>query len=752
MSAQADHTAARAGSADARGTGSGAVERGGAAEHVQRYYILAPEVPVPEHTLVLKDDATFGVFNDFGDIDAGARHEEGLYHEGTRFLSQLILKLAGGRPHLLSSTVRRDNLLMSADLTNPDLYRGGHLVLPRGSLHIYRSKLIWKGTCYERIHVRNFTRDPLDITLEVEFAADYADIFEVRGQHRPRRGRLLDPRVDAEGVELAYRGLDGVLRHTVITSTPHPRSVAPSEIGFDVHLDGRSEQVFVINVSCRSDGSGAHAAVSRASSHDAALLEAERARTDGSRFQCALDTSNEQFNAWAQRSAADLDMLLTTTPEGLYPYAGVPWFDTTFGRDGIITALETLWLSPNIARGVLAFLADTQATETLPERDAEPGKILHEARRGEMAALGEIPFDRYYGSVDSTPLFVMLAGEYYRRTGDAAFIESIWPHVRAALEWLDRYGDPDHDGFVEYHRRSPNGLVQQGWKDSHDSVFHADGRLAEGPIALCEVQGYAYAARLAGAELATVLGACDLARVLTHAARELRERFQKRFWCSEIGVYALALDGEKRPCRVRSSNAGQCLMTGIAANEHAAAIVKSLGEDAFCSGWGVRTIADTEARYNPMSYHNGSVWPHDNALIASGMAGVPQKALATRILEALFDASTYFESSRLPELFCGFRRRPGKAPTRYPVACSPQAWASAAVFMVLGACLGVSIDAAKCRITFRYPFLPACIERLRIRGLQVGPCRAELTLHRYSGSVGINVENRTGKLDVVVLN
>jgi glycogen debranching enzyme len=735
--------------------GSGSAARAGVSEEVQRYYILAPAVPVPEHTLVLKDDATFGVFNDFGDIDAGARHEEGLFHEGTRFLSQLILKLAGGRPHLLSSTVRRDNLLMSADLTNPDLYRDGHVVLPRGSLHIFRSKLIWKGTCYERIHLRNFTREPLDITLELEFAADYADIFEIRGEHRPKRGRLLETKITSERIELGYEGLDRVTRRTQIECQPQPRSIANGEMRFDVHLDGRSEHVFAINISCATSAAAPSvAAVPRIqpTTHDAALAQAERSRADGTRFQGLIDTSNVQFNAWAQRSAADLDMLLTTTAEGLYPYAGVPWFDTTFGRDGIITALETLWLSPNIARGVLAFLADTQATELSPERDAEPGKILHEARRGEMAATGEIPFGRYYGSVDSTPLFVMLAGAYHRRTGDTAFIESIWSHLRAALEWLDRYGDPDHDGFIEYHRRSPKGLVQQGWKDSHDSVFHADGRLADGPIALCEVQGYAYAARLAGAELAGLLGAPDLARSLADSARSLREQFQRRFWCPEIGVYALALDGEKRPCRVRSSNAGQCLMTGIAASEHAAAIVRSLGEEAFCSGWGVRTIADTESRYNPMSYHNGSIWPHDNALIAAGVATSADKALAARILDALFDASTYFESSRLPELFCGFRRRAGKAPTRYPVACSPQAWASAAVFMLLEACLGVVIDASQSRVTFHHPCLPACLERVRIRGLQVGGSRADLTLHRYSDSVGINVENRSGRLDVVVLN
>jgi glycogen debranching enzyme len=493
-------------------------------DDVHRYYILAPEVAVPERTLVLKQDDTFGVFNDFGDIDAAARHEEGLFHEGTRFLSQLVLTLVGGRPLLLSSASRRDNLLLSADLTNPDVYLAGHVVLPRGSLHIYRSKLIWQSVCYERIHVRNFTREPQKVALALGFAADYADIFEIRGQKRPRRGRTIEARVSASGAELGYEGLDGVTRRTIIECRPAPRRITPTEMQLTVDLDGRAEQVFALTVSCATSSSRVVAV-----SYDAALSQAEQARADGHRFRCDIETSNDQFNAWLQRSTADLNMLLTQTPRGLYPFAGVPWFDTTFGRDGIIVALETLWLAPPIARGVLSFLAETQATKSDPSRDAEPGKILHEARRGEMAALAEIPFGRYYGSVDSTPLFVMLAGAYFRRTGDAAFLESIWPNVLAALEWLEVSGDPDHDGFIEYYRRSPSGLVQQGWKDSHDSVFHADGRLAEGPIALCEVQGYAYAAYLAGAELAGVLGQYDRARAYTEAARALRERFQTRF-------------------------------------------------------------------------------------------------------------------------------------------------------------------------------------------------------------------------------
>ncbi|MGH8309582.1 MAG: amylo-alpha-1,6-glucosidase, partial [Steroidobacteraceae bacterium] len=639
------------------------------------------------------------------------------------------------------------NLLLGVDLTNPDVYLDGEVILPRGTLHIYRAKLIWQGVCYHRLHVRNFTRTPIEISLAIGFGADYADIFEVRGQQRARRGRLLEPTVGDASVVLAYQGLDGLERRTRIESATTPRVVSANEMRFDLSLVGRGEEVLTFSIACETDATRAHPMP-----YESAVARAEHRIADGPGVRCEIRTSNDQFNAWLQRSTADLDMLLTLTPQGLYPFAGVPWFDTTFGRDGIISALETLWVAPHIARGVLAFLAATQATQSDAPRDSEPGKILHEARRGEMAATGEIPFGRYYGSVDSTPLFVMLAGAYYRRTADAAFIETIWPNVQAALAWIDRYGDVDRDGFVEYYRRSPNGLVQQGWKDSNDSVFHADGRLAEPPIALCEVQAYVYGARLEGAELAGMLGHYDTARALRDAARELREKFQTSFWCDEIGVYALALDGDKRPCRVRSSNAGHCLLTGIAAVEHAETILGAFGEEPFFSGWGVRTIADTESRYNPMAYHNGSIWPHDNALIAAGAAQMHDKRLAARILTAQLEASTFFDGSRLPELFCGFRRRPGKPPTRYPVACSPQAWSAGATFLLLQACLGLSINATRGQITFRHPILPTWLEQVHIHDLRVGAASVDLTLHRYPGAVGLNVERRKGNVEVAMLN
>ncbi len=344
--------------------------------------------------------------------------------------------------------------------------------------------------------------------------------------------------------------------------------------------------------------------------------------------------------------------MLTPKDTGPYPYAGIPWFCTAFGRDGLITALQTLWVDPAIAKGVLMYLAHMQASVVDAEKDSEPGKILHETRTGEMAATGEIPFGLYYGSVDATPLFLMLLGAYHDRTNDTALVEQLWPAAEHALAWMDQYGDRDDDGFLEYENATAGGLRHQGWKDSDDAVFHADDRLAEGPIAMCEVQGYAYAARCAVAKLAGRLGHAALAEQQVARAASLRDQFDQQFWCDEIGTYALALDGDKRPCKVRSSNAGQCLFTGIAAPRRARQVADQLLGEAFFTGWGVRTVATSEARYNPMSYHNGSVWPHDTALIALGFSRYGLRDAAAQLLTGLFDASAFVDLSRLPELFC----------------------------------------------------------------------------------------------------
>jgi glycogen debranching enzyme len=668
-----------------------------------------------------------------------------LYHEGARFVSKLRVRLGHERLLLLSSTVQQNNVVLAADLTNPDLVHPEHATIPHGALHVLRSKFLWHATCYEHLQISNFASNAVDISLQVEFGADFADLFEVRGTLRERRGTLYAPVYEVGDVVIAYMGLDGAARRTRIHFAPYPDLCDDGFVEFRLRLDSKQSKDVYITVSCEV---GDPVARPMRSSFENAHSDAGTALRTAEDDACRFRGSNAQWNAWMGRSSSDLRMLITDTKFGPYPYAGVPWFSTPFGRDGIITALQTLWVNPDLARGVLEFLAVMQADHEDIEADAEPGKIVHELRLGEMAKLGEIPFGKYYGSVDSTPLFVVLCAAYFEATADRAFAERLWPHVERALSWME-HADADSDGFLEYDRRSHSGLVQQGWKDSNDSVFHADGTLAEGPIALCEVQAYAYAALKGAATLAEHLERPERAHQLLERAERLRQHFDEAFWCDELSTYALALDGHKRACRVRTSNAGHCLLMGIALESRAPALAEQLMGPEMFSGWGVRTLAENERRYNPMSYHNGSIWPHDNAMVAAGLARYGFKPQAVRILAGLFDASVHVDLHRLPELFCGFPRRSGEGPTQYPVACSPQAWASGAAFMLLQSTLGLRVDALSERLIFRYAALPEFLSEVFIENLRVGNARVDLQLHRYPDTVGINVLRREGRVDVV---
>src|SRR5579883_2447567 len=710
------------------------------------FYIRAQSSLAHSQNRVLLHGDTLGIFDQYGDIQPYWSGEQGLFHRDTRYLSKLELRISGCRPLLLSSSVRDDNILLSVDLTNPDLTLPSGQLLPRGTIHIYRCKFLSDGTCFEKFVIHNFSEFCVNLDLSFAFYADFSDIFEVRGNKRNQRGRRLLPEILNDSIVLGYQGLDHIIRRTNIHCSPAPSSVSENGFNIPITLEPHQDLALSLTITCESNGSER-----TATGYDRALAAITEERTKDPLAQVDIYTSNEQFNDWLNRSVADLQMLVSNTAFGPYSYAELPWFSTVFGRDGLITALETLWIAPALAKGVLAYLAATQATTKDRRRDSEAGKILHEMRQGEMALLDEVPFGRYYGSVDSTPLFVLLAGAYYERTADLEFLHSIWANIEAALQWIDVFGDLDGDGFVEYARQSDSGLLQQGWKDSQDSVFHCDGTLAKGQIALCEVQAYVYAAKSQIAAVAEDLGLSDKAAKLRAQAEELRKKFESAFWSDELSMFAMALDGDKRPCRVRSSNAGQCLFSGIASPVHMRRTIDMLLSPTLFSGWGIRTIATGEKRYNPMSYHNGSVWPHDNALIAYGVRDTRDKELALRVLSGLFDLAIFVELHRLPELICGFPRRPGKGPTLYPVACSPQAWAAGAVFLVLQSCLGLSIHAKQSRIYLHHTALPEALPQVRIRNLRIGKASVDLAFERHAETVGFDILRRDGEIEIVAV-
>jgi glycogen debranching enzyme len=717
-------------------------------QHDNQIYIRASSTLADQRTRVMKQGELFAIYDVYGDIKPVGTGAQGLFNSATRYLSQFELRVGDRYPLFLSSNINLENTLFTIDLSNPDFKddKTGELI-HRGTFHIFRNKFLSHEASYERIQIINFNHSPQRLELMFQYSADFVDMFEIRGINRKERGMLKPATTTPDSVTFGYEGLDKKSRFSKIHFSPAPVKITEKQAFFDFNCYPGERITLFITTMCGEN----QTELPKVENYHDAFSKIEGVSHKNLTEGCTIVSSSERFNAWIMRSRADVMLLATQTSSGIYPYAGIPWFNTIFGRDGIITALEYLWVYPELAKGVLTYLSKYQSQEDSPKQDAEPGKILHEFRKGEMVDTGEVPFKTYYGSVDSTPLFVCLAGAYFQWTGDQKLIEELWPSIEKALHWIDKFGDVDGDGFVEYIKRSPNGLVNQGWKDSGDSISHANGELATGPIALCEVQGYVYDAKVQSSKMARILGKASLADKLASEAEDLRKKFHEKYWNEELGMFALALDGDKNPCLVRSSNAGQCLFSGIAYPEIAKRVAERLMAKDINSGWGIRTLSQEEERYNPMSYHNGSIWPHDNALIAEGFSRYGLKKEVTELTDSFFDVCTYMDLYRLPELFCGFSRRTGEGPTLYPVACSPQAWAAATPFLLLKASLGMHIDSQENKIYFNYPVLPPFLTELHIKNLKTQKGSVDLSFRRHGEEVSVYVERRDGGVEVVVV-
>ena len=710
----------------------------------ERIHAEADSSPRDHETL--KHDDAFLVIDTHGDIGAFGNHSDGFFYSDTRYLSRLEMLIARRPPLLLCSTLDRKDIQLVSDLTNTDIYSDGALWLHKDVIHVFRTTYVHDGTLRQRLVFTNHSNVYCNLPVSIFFDADFSDIFEVRGMRRDKRGTVRRQIESSKSIKFIYSGLDDVIRQTSVHVDPEPISLKETSAFFRLLIPPKgSQRVYVTAEACTDR-------VRPPCSYVKGLRDAQRHLRRFNPTAASIEVSNPDFDYVLKRSRADLRMLITQTPEGPYPYAGTPWYSTTFGRDALITALQVLWLNPSIAQGVLRRLAHYQAKSYDAAADAQPGKILHEMRNGEMAALHEIPFGLYYGSVDSTPLFIVLAGAYVSATGDTNFLREIWPAILKGLEWIDGPGDPDGDGLVEYARETDEGLSNQGWKDSHDAIFNKDGELADGPLALVEVQGYVYQAKKLAARMATMMGEPEMARRLETEAVALQKKFEEKFWSPEIGTYAVALDGKNRRVDIRSSNAGHALSSGIADPERAMRVIDQMLSATFFSGWGIRTIATTEARYNPMSYHNGSIWPHDNSMIAAGFARYGRSDRIEAVFNGLLDAALNMPQGRLPELFCGFRRRAGRAPVLYPVACSPQAWASGSMPHMLQSMMGLEVDGASRTVTLKAPYLPVRAGEVTIRNMPVGLGTADFVLRRKSsGGVALEVKECRDGAKVVLI-
>ncbi|TYP57846.1 amylo-alpha-1,6-glucosidase [Thermosediminibacter litoriperuensis] len=673
---------------------------------------------------VIKEDGVFVITSESGDIEESTL---GMFYQDTRYLSKYELKINGKKPVFLSASADRN------------YFKEVYLADEKNEVIIARKSYVYKNTFNERIRMTNYGLRTSELFLTIELDADFKHMFEVRGfAGRRSAGKKLASIVEPRKIILRYAGSDNVLRTTVITFSRNISSLEDGRVGFKVELGPKESFDLYVCV---------HAGETSSENYITSDFEEDFKAICESYdlwFGCCTKvlTDSCQFNNLYRRSLADLRMLLSDFGEGPVAVAGIPWFAVPFGRDSIITGIQALLANTEIARGTLRTMAKYQGQKVDAWSDEEPGKIMHELRQGELVNTKEVPFGPYYGTLDATPLFLILLSEYYNWTGDKGFLNELFPAAEKALEWMEEYGDRDGDCFLEYIRDAESGLVNQGWKDSKDSVVFGDGRLADPPIALAEIQGYAYDAFMRMARIYGELGKEKKAAGLLKKAADLKERFHRAFWMEDKKYIAEALDREKRKVDSVTSNPGHCLWSGMLEYEKAAYVADRLLSDELFSGWGIRTMSSREAAYNPASYHNGSVWPHDNSLIALGLARYGFKEHLKKLINGMIAASKYFEYYRLPELFCGFIREDG-GPVRYPVACSPQAWAAATPIALLQAMLGMRVDAAKKYVELN-PALPEDIKHIEIREMLIGGEPVDFVVYRLGDDVMLEILRSKG--------
>ena len=717
-----------------------------AADRVLNEGVSVPITEDSNRLLATKEGEMFLYADEEGNL-AGGFQGMGLYYRDTRFLSLYEIKVDGRSPVLLSSSAERA-YMSYVDLTNPDIWVDNKIEVAQQTLNVRRIRVI-KDRLFERIRFKNYNEQPIHVSVEVTLGADFADIFEVRGLRRKRRGQFFIPKVEGRNIIFAYRGEDGLFRQTRVDLGADPDEVSVEQgrvrVAFHLELAAHQTKLFTFVVEPVIEDARREPIL-----FDEAVHELRRSYEDWERSCTTIYTDNELFNTLLHRGQRDIRALLTETQHGRFISAGIPWYVAAFGRDALLTSHQILMLNVEPARDSLRLLAHYQGTEVDPWRDEEPGKILHEIRLGELANAMYVPHSPYYGAVDSTPLFLMLLGTYFKWTGDRVFLQEMMPHAEAALRWIDEYGDFDGDGFVEYIRRSPRGLDNQGWKDSHNSVVHTDGTLAKPPIALAEVQAYVFLAKNRMADVFESLGDKDRAAVLREEAETLRTRFNEAFWVEEEHFYAMALDGDKRPVATVTTNPAHGLYCMLIDQEHADDLAGRLLKPDMFSGWGIRTMSKSAAAYNPMSYHNGSVWPHDNALIAAGLKRYGFHKQTNRIATAMFETANQTDYMRLPELFCGFTRRTPNRPVAYPVACSPQAWAAGSPFLLLQAMLGLSAQAHNNLLTINSPVLPPWLNTVELKNLRVGDSTLHLVFRREGETTSFSMLSKEGSVRVIM--